>query len=89
LGKTCEKGLGTFFDETGKNLCESFCIFANSLAPEEIRTIDKAYILHQDGYRKPVSIRIVPIEDDAGKIMGAVEILDDLSQSVFAKTTYK
>ncbi len=85
LGKSCVEGMGTCFDEAGKSLCEDFCVFSKPLSTDEIRTIDKTYILHQDGYRKPVAVRIVPIDDDAGKTMGTIEIINDLSQAVFTK----
>jgi len=54
-----------------------------------VREIERAYVLHKDGYRKPVSLRIVPIFDDKDKIIGCAEIIKNLSVDAILETMFE
>lgn len=63
-------------NEEGANLCEGGCPAEKTIVDGRIREAE-VYFQHKDGHRVPVMIRVSPIRDSAGKIIGAVEIFSD------------
>lgn len=78
LGTYCQDNLLNHVDELGNNLCKSSCPLKETIADGHIREAE-VFLHHKDGYRLPVLIRVTPIKDAGGKIIGAVEIFSDNS----------
>lgn len=57
----------------GINLCKGLCPMAKSLQDRQIREA-VVYLHHKQGHRVPVSIKVVPIVNDKGVIVGALEV---------------
>jgi diguanylate cyclase (GGDEF)-like protein/PAS domain S-box-containing protein len=72
LGKACFEGPVQFVDFGGVDICREKCPVAMTLKDGAPRTLD-AYLQHKDGFRTPVSLRIIPVLKDNGEILGAVE----------------
>jgi len=76
LGHDCADNILRHIDSTGKELCLKGCPLHQTLRDGEMR---EAYLFlhHKQGHRVPVHIRITPITDSSGKIIGSVEIFSD------------
>ncbi|MCX6573409.1 MAG: PAS domain-containing protein, partial [Candidatus Aminicenantes bacterium] len=72
LGKACFEGPVQFVDFGGVDICREKCPVAMTLKDGAPRTLD-VYLQHKDGFRTPVSLRIIPVLKDNGEILGAVE----------------
>lgn len=65
-------------DREGNNLCTKECPIDATLKDSQIREVE-VYIHHKEGYRVPVSIRVIPLLDDAGEAVGVAEVFVDNS----------
>jgi diguanylate cyclase (GGDEF)-like protein len=70
----------THVDCDGRNLCLEGCPLAATLADGQPREAD-VYLHHKNGHRVPVQVRVEPIRDEDGLIIGAVEVFSDNSQA--------
>ncbi|NIM03314.1 diguanylate cyclase [bacterium] len=80
MGKLCSDIL-THIDDKGVNFCKEDCPLARTTVDGRAREAD-LYLLHKNGHRVPVSIRVAPIRDANGQITGAVQIFSDKSPVV-------
>jgi diguanylate cyclase (GGDEF)-like protein/PAS domain S-box-containing protein len=78
LGKHCHQNILRHVDEVGTELCEGSCPLAKTIADGLLRDAE-VYLHHKDGHRVPVSVRITPIRDDQGRVIGAVQLFADNS----------
>ena len=76
MGRSCADDILCHVDKQGHHLCREGCPAAEVLNDGQRRETE-VYLLHKNGYRKPVRIRVAPIEDDSGSIVGAMEIFSD------------
>jgi diguanylate cyclase (GGDEF)-like protein/PAS domain S-box-containing protein len=63
-------------NDEGLNLCEAGYPAEKTILDGRIRE-EEVYFRHKNGHRVPVLIRVSPIRDTAGNIIGAVEIFSD------------
>ncbi len=77
LGKSCRNEFSLFVDENGDNLCEKICPFTNKIDSGQVREVKKVFLHHKDGYRKPVSLTIIPILNDKNELTTVVEIIKE------------
>ena len=78
VGISCSDNLLMHIDSEGANLCTAGCPLAQTLIDGRERETE-AYLQHKDGHRMPVFIRISPLRDASGNIVGAVETFSDNS----------
>ncbi|MFZ2088728.1 MAG: sensor domain-containing diguanylate cyclase [Desulfobaccales bacterium] len=83
LGKRCSDNLLRHVDDQGTCLCLDACPLAHSIEDGRPRAA-AVYLHHKDGHRQPVSVRVSPLRDESGRIMGAVEVFSDNSEKVVA-----
>jgi len=76
VGRSCADDILCHVDKQGRNLCQGGCPAAEVMKDGQRRETE-VYLLHKNGYRKPVRIRVAPIEDASGRIVGAMEIFSD------------
>lgn len=76
LGKCCADNILKHVNEDGVNLCKSLCPLAQTLIDGKQRKAT-VYLHHKDSHRLPVSVRISPIRDENGNIIGASELFND------------
>jgi len=72
MGRACFEEPALFVDFGGVNVCRDKCPVAMALKDGAPRSLD-VYLQHKQGFRTPVSLRIVPVFKDDGEIIGAVE----------------
>jgi PAS domain S-box-containing protein len=78
MGRPCSDNLLDHVDHHGVSLCKGLCPLAQTLADGLTREAE-VYLRHRDGYRVPVSVRVSPIRDREGVVIGAVEVFSDVS----------
>jgi diguanylate cyclase (GGDEF)-like protein/PAS domain S-box-containing protein len=78
LGKICSESILSFRDDEGRDICEALCPLDKPAADSSARE-SELYLHHKDGRRIPVAIRITPIRDSAGSIIGVLELFSDIS----------
>jgi diguanylate cyclase (GGDEF)-like protein/PAS domain S-box-containing protein len=78
VGRSCSDNLLVHIDDDGVNLCKAACPLAQTLMDGRERETE-AYLQHKDGHRLPVVIRVSPLRDSSGRIVGAVESFSDNS----------
>ena len=81
VGKGCADNILRHIDAEGRELCVSECPLSFTLADGIIRE-DNVYLRHKQGHRLPVSVRISPVRNDQGEIIGAIEVFTDNSSSI-------
>jgi diguanylate cyclase (GGDEF)-like protein/PAS domain S-box-containing protein len=78
MGRSCSDNLLVHIDDNGVNLCKAGCPLAQTLM-DGLERETEAYLQHKDGHRLPVIIRVSPLRDSSGRIVGAVETFSDNS----------
>jgi diguanylate cyclase (GGDEF)-like protein/PAS domain S-box-containing protein len=78
VGRSCAENILTHMDSEGNNLCLNLCPLAAAMEDGQPRGAE-VYLHHKDGHRVPVSVRVSTVVDDAGDIIGGVELFSDIS----------
>ncbi len=78
VGKRCSDDVLCHVDESGRSLCRGECPVARSMKLG-IPSKSDAYLRCRDGHRLAVSVRVVPILDESGTALGAVEVFSDIA----------
>jgi diguanylate cyclase (GGDEF)-like protein/PAS domain S-box-containing protein len=81
IGKCCADNLLRHIDQLGNELCHRGCPLSDSILDGKMREAT-VFLHHKSGHRIPVSIRVSPVRDDDGTIIGAVEIFTDNSSTL-------
>jgi diguanylate cyclase (GGDEF)-like protein/PAS domain S-box-containing protein len=80
VGRLCCDNFLAHVDDTGCGRCACQCPLTATLTSAE-STASELYLRHKDGHRVPVSVRVVPIVDNTGQVIGAAEIFTDLKRA--------
>jgi diguanylate cyclase (GGDEF)-like protein/PAS domain S-box-containing protein len=83
VGRRCSDNILMHVDNHGTPLCRDLCPLAATLLDGSERKAD-VYLRHKDGHRVSVNIRITPLRNEAGQIMGGVEVFTDNSLQLSA-----
>lgn len=84
LGRWCGDKILMHINEEGQLLCDADCPLLKVM--DNRKPIEaEVYLHHKDDYRVPVKIRVKPIMDDEGQIIGAVEVFSDNTFTVAAR----
>jgi diguanylate cyclase (GGDEF)-like protein/PAS domain S-box-containing protein len=78
IGKSCADNLLVHVDGTGCQLCLSGCPLTASMEDGSLHQAP-VFLRHAQGHRVPVFVRVSPLHDEAGAIVGAVELFSDNS----------
>ncbi|MFH1991416.1 MAG: sensor domain-containing diguanylate cyclase [Pseudomonadota bacterium] len=78
LGKRCSDNVPVHFDSDGHNLSKGLCPLEKSIT-DGAALETELYLCHKNGRRIPVAIRITPVRDSEGSIIGALELFSDIS----------
>ena len=72
LGRACSSVFKT-------DLCDTVCPLRQSIDGRESTHGRRAIVCAKDGHRIPISISTYPLETGTGKLLGGVEVFEDLS----------
>lgn len=78
VGRQCFENILMHVDDQGCALCLGGCPLARTMVDGERREAE-IYFRHKLGHRVPVSVRVSPIVDSAGRTIGAVEVFSDVT----------
>ncbi|MGD0940613.1 MAG: sensor domain-containing diguanylate cyclase [Terracidiphilus sp.] len=84
VGKTCRENGHCPTGHDGRSACGDGCLLSDSLNDGAARRT-KAFLLHKQGKRIPVSMSVQPIAAANGSIIGVVQIFKDQSQRELAR----
>jgi len=80
-GSHCWDNILMHVDMDGKKLCEDACPAAKTMqggVPCEA----EVFLHHKNGYRVPVRVRITPIHDESGAVIGGLEVFSDNTEKI-------
>jgi diguanylate cyclase (GGDEF)-like protein/PAS domain S-box-containing protein len=78
LGSRCSDNILTHIDAQGKKLCLEGCPVTQTMMDGFPREAE-VFLHHKGGHRVPVLVRVSPLKDATGAIIGAVELFSDNS----------
>jgi len=81
LGHSCASSILRHMDITGHELCENSCPLQKTLQDGQEHEAH-LFLHHKKGYRVPVHVRINPVRDEDGGIIGAIETFSDDSKEL-------
>jgi diguanylate cyclase (GGDEF)-like protein/PAS domain S-box-containing protein len=81
MGKCCKDNILMHVDEKGTQLCQTECPLSHAMEDGLTREAT-AYLHHREGHRIPIHLRVNPIKDSHGAIVGAVEVFNDNSANL-------
>jgi len=79
LGTRCQDNLLRHVNAEGLLLCTEHCPLVKAMEQDQSAEAD-VFLHHKGGHRLPVRVRINPVHDPAGNVVGAVELFADLSE---------
>jgi diguanylate cyclase (GGDEF)-like protein/PAS domain S-box-containing protein len=85
VGKRCFENLLGHVDENGRPLCGGGCPLSQVLS-DGMPYDAQIYLRHKEGHRVPIHVRVLPMTDAAGSVVGAVEVFSDATEK---RTTEK
>jgi diguanylate cyclase (GGDEF)-like protein/PAS domain S-box-containing protein len=76
IGRRCSDNILMHVDASGVALCTSACPLQTSIQDGQLHEAD-IFLHHKGGSRLPVHVRVSPLRDDSGNVIGAVEVFSD------------
>jgi diguanylate cyclase (GGDEF)-like protein/PAS domain S-box-containing protein len=76
LGRCCQDDILCHVDTAGNRLCQEDCPLTASIADGESHQAN-VFLRHKQGRRVPVNVRVQPLRDGSGAVVGAIEIFSD------------
>jgi diguanylate cyclase (GGDEF)-like protein/PAS domain S-box-containing protein len=84
IGRSCFENFLMHVDGKGHFLCVHGCPLQQTVEDGVSREAE-IYLRHKTGHRVPVRVRVSPIRNGSGRIVGAVEIFTDISHKNHAE----
>lgn len=78
VGRSCAESLLIHVDPDGRPLCQIGCPLQRTLQ-DGVPQRAEVFLHHRDGHRVPVQVRVTPLRNAEGVVVGAVEIFSDNS----------
>jgi diguanylate cyclase (GGDEF)-like protein/PAS domain S-box-containing protein len=79
VGHRCADNVLVHVDSRGRSLCRSQCPLTMTMADSRPHEMD-IFLHHKNGHRVPVSVRVTPLTDKHGEVVGVIEIFNDISR---------
>jgi diguanylate cyclase (GGDEF)-like protein/PAS domain S-box-containing protein len=76
VGNRCRDNILMHVNSSGEALCPSACPLRATIQDGQSREAD-IFLHHKSGSRLPVRVRVAPLKDTSGEIIGAVEVFSD------------
>jgi len=80
IGRSCRHDMLVHVDECGKCLCREGCPLAATIHDGKKRAA-MVYLKHKRGHRVPVTVRAMPLLDEDGRTVGAVETFNTVGEA--------
>lgn len=83
VGQCCRGNFLKYVDEQGVSVCGEECLAVKSMNDGCMHSME-VYVHHKEGHRVPILVRVSPIKNSHGQVIGAVEELcDNSSKSAY------
>lgn len=76
VGSSCARNILVHVDEEGRSLCHGLCPLHATIGDGEARQ-GRVFLHHKEGHRVPVTVRVTPLRDEQGEIVGGIEMFSD------------
>ncbi|MDO8721499.1 MAG: sensor domain-containing diguanylate cyclase [Syntrophales bacterium] len=76
IGRPCADNILIHVDSAGKELCKAMCSLTATMEDGKPREAE-VYFQHKSGHRLPVIIRVTPLKNEQGEIMGGIELFSE------------
>jgi len=83
MGHSCSEGILRHVTESGRHLCVTGCPLAAVMKDGKSRTAN-VYLHHKEGHRVPVTVSGSAIHNQAGEVVGSVELFHPRTSTRFA-----
>ncbi len=80
IGSCCADNILMHVDSHGESLCRGACPVSKTLEDGKRREA-RVFLHHKAGHRVPVHVRVAPIKDAQGTVIGAIEVFSDSGSS--------
>lgn len=84
LGRHCQDDILCHIDSAGTRLCQEGCPLTASMLDGGMHQAS-VFLRHKQGRRVPVNVRVQPLRDANGVVVGAIEIFSDDSAQIEAR----
>jgi diguanylate cyclase (GGDEF)-like protein/PAS domain S-box-containing protein len=81
VGRHCWDNILMHVDNKGTSLCKGFCPLVKATTEQRMLE-EEIFLRHKDGHRVPVLVRVSPVRDSNGQVIGALEIFSDNSPKI-------
>lgn len=81
IGRECSDGLLRHINGQGKLLCDSDCPLHQTLK-DGVEREEMLFFHHKDGHRVLVTIRVAPLLNAAGEVVGAMEVFRNTGREI-------
>ncbi|MBW1659528.1 MAG: diguanylate cyclase [Deltaproteobacteria bacterium] len=88
IGKSCADNILMHVDEKGKNLCLGACPVSKAMEENSPKTAS-VFLKHKKGHRIPVLVKVTPLIDSEGEVIGAVETFSDNTAQYYLSENVK
>lgn len=78
MGRRCSDNILMHVDAAGNSLCTGMCPLAHTIEDGQPRS-SEIFLHHKQGHRVPVWVRVTPLRDTSGRLVGAAELFTDQS----------
>ncbi len=78
IGSLCADNILIHVDANGKQLCRGMCPLGQTISDGRPREAE-IFLHHRRGHRVHVSVRVTPMKNDHGEIVGGIELFTDIS----------
>lgn len=76
VGSSCADNILVHVDAAGRSLCTLACPLEQTMSDCQTREAD-VFLHHKEGHRVPVLVRAAPLRDDAGRVIGGIEVFSE------------
>ncbi len=83
VGKKCSDNVLVHVSKDGQRLCTEICPLHEEAVVSDDRSRE-VFFHHRSGFRVPVTIRVAPIRDERGAVVGGVEVFTDNTPAAVA-----
>ncbi len=83
VGKKCSDNVLVHVSKDGQRLCTESCPLHEEAVVSDDRSRE-VFFHHRSGFRVPVTIRVAPIRDERGAVVGGVEVFTDNTPAAVA-----
>ncbi|KUK03320.1 MAG: Diguanylate cyclase with PAS/PAC sensor [Thermotoga sp. 50_1627] len=85
LGTRCWDNILKHVDDRGTELCLNRCPLVKAMGERNVQKAE-VFLHHRDGYRLPVVVVGIPVVNEAGEVVGAIELFRERTERSFLES---